>query len=121
MIIAANWKMNLSREQALHHLTRSSQLDVHHAPGHQSVFFVPACYFGMAEEILSSAGAIGWGGQDCHQDEAGAFTGDISADMLLGFGCGTDDSHGCFIQRTHLCKAAVRRHGAQQMTICLRM
>ena len=63
MIIAANWKMNLSREQALHHLTRSSQLDVHHAPGHQSVFFVPACYFGMAEEILSSAGAIGWGGQ----------------------------------------------------------
>ncbi|MEC8743579.1 MAG: triose-phosphate isomerase [Pseudomonadota bacterium] len=88
MIIAANWKMNLSREQALHHLTRSSQLYVHHAPGHQSVFFVPACYFGMAEEILSSAGAIGWGGQDCHQDEAGAFTGDISADMLLGFGCG---------------------------------
>ncbi len=40
------------------------------------------------KRILSSAGAIGWGGQDCHQDEAGAFTGDISADMLLGFGCG---------------------------------
>jgi len=88
MIIAANWKMNLNREQALHHLTRSSQLDVHHAPDHQSVFFVPACYLGMAEDILSPAGRIGWGAQDCHQEEAGAFTGDISADMLLGFGCG---------------------------------
>jgi len=88
MIIAANWKMNLTREQAFHHLSISSRQDVHVRSGHQTVFFVPACYLAMAEEVLAPTHKIGWGGQDCHAQQAGAYTGDISAEMLLGFGCG---------------------------------
>lgn len=88
MIIAANWKMNLTREQAYHHLALSSRQEVHLKSGHQTVFFVPACYLALAEEVLAPSSVIGWGGQDCHPEASGAFTGDISAEMLLGFKCG---------------------------------
>ena len=87
MIIAANWKMNLSREQALHHLTRSSQLDASCARPPIRILCAGLLFrHGRRDIIISRGYWLGWSGLS--SDEAGAFTGDISADMLLGFGCG---------------------------------
>jgi triosephosphate isomerase len=40
----------------------------------------PATLAALAAEILSGSG-VALGGQDCHQEKSGAFTGDVSAEM----------------------------------------
>jgi len=47
---------------------------------------VPAPYFGQCKSLLEG-GEIGWGGQDLSIHESGAYTGEISASMLVEFGC----------------------------------
>lgn len=85
MIIAGNWKMNPNYQAA------SALFDVlaHHFPEANSrceiVCFPPSCYFTMAREKLIKTD-ISWGAQNCHQQEKGAFTGEISAQMVAEFG-----------------------------------
>src|SRR5438046_301425 len=47
---------------------------------------VPYPYLGQAQAALASS-AIAWGAQDVSAHAAGAFTGDVSAGMLVDFGC----------------------------------
>lgn len=74
-IAAGNWKMNGTREMlgALSDLPKPDGVDVLICP--------PAT-------LLSAATGTGVaiGGQDCHQNAAGAHTGDISAQMLVEAG-----------------------------------
>ena len=46
----------------------------------------PFPYLYLAEEVLSGTD-IGWGAQDVSREQAGAFTGQVSAAMLADFGC----------------------------------
>ena len=46
----------------------------------------PFVYLGDAQEQLQGS-TIAWGGQNLSTEASGAFTGEISADMLLDFGC----------------------------------
>jgi len=46
----------------------------------------PFPYLYLAEEVLSGTD-IGWGAQDVSREQAGAFTGQVSAAMLAEFGC----------------------------------
>ncbi len=46
----------------------------------------PACYLETAKEILKNAAALG--GQNCHWENKGAFTGEISPAQLKSVGCG---------------------------------
>ncbi|MGB1895353.1 MAG: triose-phosphate isomerase family protein, partial [Candidatus Puniceispirillaceae bacterium] len=61
----------------------------HHLPETNSrceiVCFPPSCYLTMAGEKLAKTD-ISWGAQNCHQQEKGAFTGEISAQMVAEFG-----------------------------------
>jgi triosephosphate isomerase len=47
---------------------------------------VPAPYFAQCQADLAGT-ILSWGGQDVSAHEAGAYTGEISAPMLLDFGC----------------------------------
>jgi len=87
MIIAANWKMNPNLATA--RLLFQSVLAAGKAVEGQCqvLVFPPACYFSLAESLLGDS-CVGWGGQDCHEQETGAFTGDISAGMIADFGGG---------------------------------
>lgn len=88
MIIAANWKMNLNKQQAETHLRLTAQHPVHAIKNHQTILFLPACYLPLAEDIFGGGHDVMWGAQDCHHHDSGAFTGNISAEMILGFGGG---------------------------------
>jgi len=46
----------------------------------------PFTALGAVAEVLAGS-AIGWGGQNCHWDEKGAFTGEIAPSMLTELGC----------------------------------
>jgi triosephosphate isomerase len=82
-LVVGNWKMNGSRagNAALLQALRAS------GPWTAAVAVcVPAPY--LAETALTLQGSpIAWGAQDCSTQEAGAYTGEVSAAMLAEFGC----------------------------------
>jgi len=85
-IAAANWKMNLSLAQAetlLNELVASS----HTLGAHQeAIFAVPAIYIPLALARLANKPNVYVAAQNCHQKEAGAYTGEVSASMLESIG-----------------------------------
>ena len=82
MIVAANWKMNPSFYTAGRLAT---DLDACSFKPVKRILFLPHPYLMPISERLGQS-EIRLGGQDCHQDAAGAHTGDVSAAMLRDCG-----------------------------------
>ena len=86
-LIVGNWKMNGLRADSHE---RAEKL-VMALTGLKSAPFTmvlcpPATMLASVSEILKGS-AIQWGGQDCHEQSLGAFTGDIAPEMLKDLGC----------------------------------
>ena len=83
-LIAGNWKLNGSRESvaslatAIRNATAEDSSDVLVCPA-----FV---HLADVQDILKGS-AVSLGAQNCAAEESGAFTGEVSAQMLLEFGC----------------------------------
>ncbi len=84
-LIAGNWKMNgrTAEAAALAQAVRDSAAGI----GAELLVCPPATQLAAVGRILAGS-PIGLGGQTCHQDAAGAHTGDVSAAMLADLGCG---------------------------------
>lgn len=84
-LIAGNWKMNGLRADgvALAQAVRAGAGEI----GCELVLCPPATVLAAVAEALQGSG-IGVGGQDCLVQTKGAFTGDISAEMLHDAGAG---------------------------------
>ena len=85
-LVAGNWKMNGLRGDAV---TLARDLVAHARGGDAGCELLvcpPATVIAAVGGILAGSG-IALGGQDCHAAEKGAFTGDISAEMLRDAGC----------------------------------
>lgn len=92
MLIAANWKMNLTYEQAQDLMPGYENLanatdkrDAADGSTASVIVFPPALYADLASQAANRS-ALAWGGQSCHYAEAGAHTGDISATMFASMG-----------------------------------
>ncbi len=84
-IIAGNWKMNGTREQAGSLVSQLITSTGTH-PAAQVILFPPAPL--LMEVAPRLAGTVyQLGAQDISPEERGAFTGDCSAEMLLSVGC----------------------------------
>lgn len=82
-LIAGNWKMNGLAASLAEVETLARALSA--KPAHCDVLICPpATLIGRA--ISRGAAGIQFGGQDCHAEASGAFTGDISAEMLRDAG-----------------------------------
>ncbi|MGZ3241985.1 MAG: triose-phosphate isomerase [Burkholderiaceae bacterium] len=83
-LVAGNWKMNgsLAANASLLAGIKSglgtANCDV--------AVCAPAPYFSQCQSELAGS-AVAWGGQDVSMHESGAYTGEVSAAMLLDFGC----------------------------------
>jgi triosephosphate isomerase len=82
MIVAANWKMNPSFNVAGRLAT---DIDASSFQPVKRILFVPHPYLLSISERLGQSEVL-VGGQDCHQNTAGAHTGDVSAAMLRDCG-----------------------------------
>ncbi len=85
-IAAANWKMNLSLTQAetlLNELVASSNTL---GADQEAIFAVPTIYIPLALTKLANKVNVFVAAQNCHQKEAGAYTGEVSASMLQSIG-----------------------------------
>ncbi len=82
-LIAGNWKMNGSLA------ANATLLDGIRAGAPSScdlAVCVPAPYLSQAQAALG-ASAVRWGAQDVSEHDSGAYTGEVSAQMLKDFGC----------------------------------
>jgi triosephosphate isomerase (TIM) len=84
-VIAANWKMHKTPEQARQFVAAFLPLAWEHRRD-EIVFCPPYVSIPATAEAVSGSG-IGVGGQDMFWEKEGAFTGAISAHMLLAAGC----------------------------------
>lgn len=84
-LIAGNWKMNASLEVNASLLARI-KAGLGKASASDVAVCVPAPYFAQCRAELAGT-VIAWGGQDLSEHESGAYTGEVSAAMMLDFAC----------------------------------
>lgn len=80
-IVAGNWKMNLGLEEGLELVNKLAKAYTHHEP--RMVVIPPFIHALAVQNFLQSVHSpIEVGVQNCHQEAKGAFTGEISAQMI---------------------------------------
>jgi len=84
-LVAGNWKMNGSLE-ANQQLLDGIKAGVAGAVSAKVVVCPPAIYIPQVASVLDGSD-VSWGAQNLSQEKSGAFTGEISADMLLDHQC----------------------------------
>ena len=83
-LLCANWKMNKNPDSARDYIRTINKLPSLKPPK-RFIFFSPALtLFILAEELASSSS--GWGAQNCHFEDQGAFTGENSPLVLKQMG-----------------------------------
>jgi triosephosphate isomerase len=90
-LMAGNWKMNLNHVEAVGLLQKLAWTleDKKHDPDKSEVIVLPPFTDLRTVQTLVDGDRleIGYGAQDVSAFDAGAYTGDISADMLVKLGC----------------------------------
>ena len=82
-LVAGNWKMNGVRKSLVE---AASICEAVGGAGKAEVVVCPPATLLMAVKAICEGTPVGLGGQDCHAEASGAFTGDISAEMLKDAG-----------------------------------
>ena len=85
-IAAANWKMNLTvdKAEALLNDILSANITLHE--DQQAVFAVPFPYLQLAQQKLNNKEDYFIAAQNCYSKKSGAYTGEVSAEMLQSLG-----------------------------------
>jgi triosephosphate isomerase len=81
-IAAANWKMNLSYQQAEKLLDEILEEKIDIAPNQHVIFAVPFPYLIMANSEVAEERGYSIAAQNCSDKKNGAYTGEVSAEML---------------------------------------
>jgi triosephosphate isomerase len=83
-LVAGNWKMNGLKRSAVE-LAKMIEGAAELAP-HADILVCPPATLVLACAEQANGSKVAIGGQDCHAEAVGAFTGDISAEMLADAG-----------------------------------
>ena len=85
-IVAGNWKMNTNFNEALE-LLNFIQINSSSSPHVEKILFPPFAFIKSIKDALSITNNIKIGAQNCSEFNSGAFTGEVSADMLKSISC----------------------------------
>src|SRR5215216_4323328 len=85
-IAAANWKMNLTYQQAEKLLDEILDAKIKLTANQVAIFAVPFPYFVMANREVANTQNYFIAAQNCYNKISGAYTGEISAAMLESIG-----------------------------------
>jgi len=87
-MLCGNWKMNLSKTEALTLAAnvRDAAAAYAEAEAVQCVLFPPFPYLDAVSSVLEGSPVM-LGAQTLHEAESGAYTGEVSASMLVDMGC----------------------------------
>ena len=81
-IAAANWKMNLTYQQAEKLLDEILDAEIEMKPNQQTIFAVPYPYLIMAKSDVEEQKNYAVAAQNCYNKKSGAYTGEVSVEML---------------------------------------
>ena len=81
-IAAANWKMNLNYQDAEKLLDEILEADIQLNEEQEVIFAVPFPYLIMTKSETSDERHYEVAAQNCHHKASGAYTGEVSAEML---------------------------------------
>jgi triosephosphate isomerase len=81
-IAAANWKMNCTLQQAEELLNKLETVSDFNSVNKIAIIAVPAPYLLLAKQKLAHQTNIFIAAQNCYTKKSGAYTGEISAEML---------------------------------------
>ncbi len=84
-LVAGNWKMNGSRE-SIFALLKGIRDGIKTVKNAEVAVCPPYVYIPEVQGQLHGS-PIGWGGQDISLHQQGAYTGEVSGEMLVDFGC----------------------------------
>ena len=122
-LLYANWKMNKNPEEVRAYIRQATQL----FPSEEQnkiVFFAPALTLSVLSEEGSSS--FGWGAQNCHFENKGAFTGENSPWVLKQMGAthclvGHSERRQLFSEDDHFIQKKVKAliQNALQPVICV--
>jgi triosephosphate isomerase (TIM) len=85
-IAAANWKMNLTLEQAETLVSDLMASPVELKENHEMVFGVPFPYIINVEKKIAGKQRVYIAAQNCYSKVSGAYTGEVSVEMLKSIG-----------------------------------
>jgi triosephosphate isomerase (TIM) len=85
-IAAANWKMNLSFQQGEKLLDDILEANIGLASHQYAIFAVPYPYLLMTRSEVDNAKNYHVAAQNCYHKKSGAFTGEVSAEMIHSIG-----------------------------------
>jgi triosephosphate isomerase len=85
-VAAANWKMNGTYQQAEKLLSDILDSNIELQPHQQVVFAVPFPFLIRTSEIIGNRKNYAIAAQNCYQKPSGAYTGEVSAEMLASIG-----------------------------------
>jgi triosephosphate isomerase len=84
-IVAGNWKMNKTLDEGLY-LIETILEKVDQAPRGSVIFSPPYPYLFAAAKRIKAREGFYLAAQNCHHEEKGAYTGEVSVDMLASVG-----------------------------------
>lgn len=85
-IVAGNWKMNTNFNEALE-LLNFIQINSVSSSHVEKILFPPFAFIKSIKDALSNKNKIKIGAQNCSEFNFGAYTGEVSADMLKSISC----------------------------------
>jgi triosephosphate isomerase len=85
-IAAANWKMNLTLQQAETLINDLFANPLAFGEYRQAVFGVPFPYLLTVQQLIGGREHVSVAAQNCYSKTSGAFTGEVSAEMLKSIG-----------------------------------
>ncbi len=85
-IAAANWKMNLTMPQAEQLLKDVLDMDIQLNENQEVIFAVPFPYLVLANNAVAGKQNYSIAAQNCYHKVSGAYTGEISVEMLYSTG-----------------------------------
>ena len=85
-IAAGNWKMNCTYQQAEKLLNDVLQAKIQRSADQLVIFAVPFPYLIMANSEVADEQNVFVAAQNCHNKASGAYTGEVSAEMLKSIG-----------------------------------
>src|SRR5690606_26096504 len=83
-IVAGNWKMHKTYDEGM--ALVNEIISKTHEGNVQVVLGVPFIHLKGAADLTANIPYISLASQNCHEKESGAYTGEVSADMLLSVG-----------------------------------
>ena len=86
-IVAGNWKMNKTLVDAQTLTSEVANMVADEAPDDVTIVMAPPYPFIYAvQNLVPEIGPIHFAAQNCHEERSGAFTGEVSAEMIKSLG-----------------------------------